>query len=296
MQDLGAAGFHYITAITKPQIESLLRQGVIQMELFDEELAEVIPDDSGDGADEDRAVCRRYVLRRNPQRAAEMAFSRNDKRTSVERQVRQWNAYLREHPRASVATAHRKVAAKIARLKLGGWLSVLSEGRLLVLQEDAATLAESSKLDGCYCLTTDLNREQASKNTVHDRYKDLAQVEWAFRTSKTSHLELRPIHVRKESRTRGHALVVMLAYRLIQELARRWRTLDIKVEEGLTSLATLCATEVQLSDSSPVVNEIPRPRASIAHLISFAGVSLPAAIPSKGVCVSTKKKLPPRRK
>ena len=29
-------GLHYITAITKPQIESLLRAGVIQMELFDQ--------------------------------------------------------------------------------------------------------------------------------------------------------------------------------------------------------------------------------------------------------------------
>jgi hypothetical protein len=297
MQELNAVGFHYITAITKPQIESLLRQGVIQMELFDEELAEVIQhDDVDSGEGKDREVRRRYILRRNPQRAAEMAFSRNDKRASVARQVAQGNAYLAEHPRASVATAHRKVAAKITRLKLSGWLSVSSDGRRLVLQEDAGALAEASKLDGCYCLTTDLQCEQASKDTVHDRYKDLAQVEWAFRTSKTAHLELRPIHVRKESRTRGHALVVMLAYRLIQELARRWGALDVKVEEGLKSLSTLCAMEVQLNHSSAVVNEIPRPRASVAQLLSSAGVSLPEAIPYKGVHVSTKKKLPSRRK
>ena len=297
MQELDAAGFHYITAITKPQIESLLRQGVIQMELFDEELAEVFQHDGVEGGEgTDREVRHRYILRRNPQRAAEMVFSRNDKRASIARQVVQGNAYLAAHTRASVATAHRKVAAKIVRLKLGSWLSVSSDGRRLVLREDATALAEASKLDGCYCLTTDLKCEQASKDTVHDRYKDLAQVEWAFRTSKTAHLELRPIHVRKESRTRGHALVVMLAYRLIQELSQRWRALDMKVEEGLNSLATLCAMEVQLSDSSPVVNEIPRPRAAVAQLISLAGVSLPEAIPYKGVHVSTKKKLPSRRK
>ena len=33
--------FHYITAITKPQMETLLTQGMIQLELFDEELAEL---------------------------------------------------------------------------------------------------------------------------------------------------------------------------------------------------------------------------------------------------------------
>jgi transposase len=35
-------------------------------------------------------------------------------------------------------------------------------------------------------------------------------VEQAFRTAKTALLEMRPITVRLESRTRGHALVVML--------------------------------------------------------------------------------------
>jgi Transposase DDE domain len=34
-------GFHFITAITKPQIETLLTQSVLQMSLFDAPLAEV---------------------------------------------------------------------------------------------------------------------------------------------------------------------------------------------------------------------------------------------------------------
>jgi hypothetical protein len=37
-------------------------------------------------------------------------------------------------------------------------------------------------------------------------------VETAFRTCKTSHLEVRPVFVRTEANTRGHVLVVMLAY------------------------------------------------------------------------------------
>jgi hypothetical protein len=38
-------------------------------------------------------------------------------------------------------------------------------------------------------LKTDLSQTAASKDVVHDRYKDLALVEWAFRESKTVHLE-----------------------------------------------------------------------------------------------------------
>lgn len=289
MEELGDAGFNYITAITKPQIERLLAQGEIQMELFDETLNEVTTHDG-----------RRYILRRNPLRAEEMAASREDKKASVRRLAKKQNIYLAEHPRASVEVASRKVAEKIERLRLGGWLSIAAQprnpvGRRVVLKEDTEALSEASKLDGCYCLTTDLTAKQASKETVHGRYKDLAQVERAFRTSKTGHLELRPIYVRLESRTRGHALVVMLAYRLVMELARRWRELEVTVEEGLYSLATLCAVEVQLGQS-PAVNEIPQPRASVSQLLLSAGVSLPAALPHKGVCVSTKKKLASRRK
>ena len=60
-----AAGFHYITAITKAQIDALIAAGVLQMDLFEETLAEV------EGLDGER-----YVLRRNPARAEELAASR----------------------------------------------------------------------------------------------------------------------------------------------------------------------------------------------------------------------------
>ena len=41
IEDLSKAGFHYITAITKPQIETLLKTGLLQMALFDDTLCEV---------------------------------------------------------------------------------------------------------------------------------------------------------------------------------------------------------------------------------------------------------------
>ena len=38
---LEAADFRYITAITKPQIESMIKQDIIQLGLFDENLVEI---------------------------------------------------------------------------------------------------------------------------------------------------------------------------------------------------------------------------------------------------------------
>lgn len=284
IQDLADEGFHYITAITKPQIEALVKKEVIQLELFEERLAEIATDEGV-----------RYVLRRNPVRAAEMAEARQDKRRKIEGLMARQNVYLAEHPRAGVAVAARKVEQAIERLRLSKWLSASAMDRTLALVQSEAALAEESKLDGCYCLKTDLKAEVASKEIVHARYKSLAQVEWAFRSCKTTHLEMRPIHVRLASRTRGHALVVMLAYRIVAELARCWQHLDLTVAEGIAELTSLCAIEVNVK-GRPQLNCIPQPRESVRQLLDAASVQLPSAVLSRAVKVTTKRKLPTRRK
>ena len=120
-------------------------------------------------------------------------------------------------------------------------------------------------------------------------------MEWAFRTSKTVELELRPINVRLATRTRGHVLVVMLAYRIVQELAKRWQHLNITVQEGLSELASLCVVEVE-TNKGVKYNRIPEPRQSIKNLLDAAGVQLPSIIPAGEVKVSTKETLSSRRK
>lgn len=282
--ELVKQGFHYITAITKPQIEALLKTGVFQMELFDQPLAEVC--EPGE----------RYVLRRNPIRAGEMQATRQSKLDSLVRRADQANQYLTEHPLAKVATALKSLQTRITKLKLASWVTVgQAEGRRQVeLRVDEEERGELSKLDGCYALKTDLTPAQASRETVHSRYKDLALVEQAFRVSKTVELEMRPIHVRCEASTRGHALVVMLAYILVRELARRWIDLDLTVGEGINQLATLCVTDI-ISDGKVRCGTVPQPRPDVAQLIALSGIPMPAVIQIHGAKVATKKKLPPRR-
>ena len=284
IEDVRKEGFHYITAITKPQIEKLLKTGVIQMELFDQDLAEV---EAFDGV--------RYVLRRNPIRAMEVARTRQDKLQSIQKEVDKQNLYQTEHRRANPEVALGKVREKIERLNLSGWLSATAVSREILLKEDSDTLAEKAKLDGCYVLKTDVDQQAASKETIHNRYKDLELVEWAFRTSKTVNLEVRPVYVRTESHTRGHVFVVMLAYLIIAELARCWQGLNVTVEEGIDQLATLCATQVLIKGKAHC-NQIPQPRVFLQQLLKAAQVILPHVLASKGVNVTTKKKLSPRRK
>lgn len=277
-------GFHYITAITKPQIESLLNQGIIQMSLFDEELAEVVTQEGI-----------RYVLRRNPLRADEMDKSRRSKLASLREKARKLNEYLQGHPRAKVAIAARQLEKRSEQLKLAKWVRVIITERQVEIMLEEEVLEEAMKLDGCYVLKTDLSQEAADKETVHARYKDLSLVEQAFRTSKTVALEMRPIYIRNELRTRAHAFVVMLGYRIVEELGRRWSKLDITVEEGIKRAGQLCATEM-LVNGKPRCHRIPEPRADVGTLFKAAGVAIPEVLPYRGIVVATRKKLSDNRK
>jgi transposase len=275
-------GFCYITALTKPQIETLIAGGVVQMSWFDEKICEVQTDDV------------RYVLRRNPQRAEDMKQSRQDKLASVSMLLERKNGYLAERRRAKMDVAHREVTSKIVQLKLVGWLKVQAADRKLSLQEDSQALAEESRLDGCYVVKSNLPKQRADAQTVHDRYKDLALVEQAFRTSKTVHLEMRPWYVRIERNTRGHALVVMLAYLIVRHLQQAWADLDFTVEEGLQQLTTLCSTQI-LVKREVRCNRIPIPRDISQKLLKAADIHLPKALPYLGARVVTRRKLTERR-
>jgi hypothetical protein len=283
VEDLAQHGFHYITAITKPQIDKLLRTGIFQMELFEQELAEVLTDEGI-----------RYVLRRNPMRAQEMRDTRHAKLATLQAQVAKQNHYLTAHPRANAQGALQKRVARAEKLRIADWveLTLVERTITLTIKEDAQQKA--AQLDGCYVLKTDLTPAQAPKELVHDRYKDLASVEQAFRACKTVHLEVRPIFVRREARTRAHAFVVMLAYQIIQYLAACWSAFDVTVEEGLHALTTLCLVEVS-PPNAPSYHCIPTPRDAIARLLHSADITLPKVFSLSGTHVSTKKKLPSER-
>lgn len=276
------ADFHYITAITKPQIRALLQKNVFQLELFDDHLSEVVHETG------------RYVLRRNPVRQREIAASREDRLIRLRERAARLTQYLAEHPRAKVDTAVEKLSSRLKTYGLQDVVTVEAVERTLTILVDEAAQREAAILDGCYVLTTDLPVAALPKEAVHDRYKDLAKVERAFRTWKNGHLELRPVHVHTEASTRGHVLVVMLAYLIERELDARWRGLETTVPEAIDQLGSLCSTIVRVNDST--CQKIPQPNAAVGHLLAAADVQLPAVLPGPRVRVATRCKLVPRRK
>jgi hypothetical protein len=280
IQELAQKDFHYITAISKAQIQSLLDKKVFAMELFDTNLTEVV-------STQEKV---RYILRRNPQRALETQACRQSKESSLTRLLAQKNSALEKKPKTQVQAALKAVQKRATQLKLDGWIGFSAQGRKLVMEVDQSALAEARKLDGCYVIKTDLVEDWATTHAVHERYKDLSLVEQNFRTSKTVELEMRPVHVRLESSTRGHVLVVMLAHRLIQELQHCWAGENLTVEEGIKELSSLCVTEVLVNG---VIKDqvVPEGRPQVKRLMELAKVDPPKKLRYTGRIVPTKKHL-----
>jgi transposase len=289
--------FNYITSITKPQIEKLLKREVISMGLFDEKLAEVFDQEEG----------KRYILRRNPHRVEEMARTRESKLCKAKNKFSQANNYLLEHSRAKVETQVKNLRKSLEKLKLNDYVEVVKlplEGgggdsqtrRVGVgIEIDQDKLDELSKLDGCYVLKTNLEKSKdLSKEIIHERYKALSEVEWAFRTQKTGYLEVRPVFVRKQARTRAHLLITMLSYKLEHFLRKCWKDIDLTVEEGIKKLSKLSSVIIDVR--SEKLHRVPKPDKLSEQLLNAVQVKLPVTLPLIENGVDTKTKLQKGRK
>ena len=155
--------------------------------------------------------------------------------------------------------------------------------RELVLVKNEAAIERAMELAGCYMVTSDVPKEQMSGQGVHDSYVGLQKVERDFRTLKTGLLEVRPVFVRKESRTRGHVLSCMLALKMSRELERRlvaaFGTTDsnpyaITLTDALASLGRLCLLHYPI-DAKTTVTRLPRPDTRQKEILTALGVSLP---------------------
>ena len=87
----------------------------------------------------------------------------------------------------------------------------------------------------------------------------------------------------------------MMAYRIVKELAYLWASLDLTVQEALSELDALCSIKVSITEGG-CFQRIPEPRELSRQLLEAADIKLPLILPSKGIRVATKKKLPYRRK
>jgi Transposase DDE domain len=202
------AGLDWITALRAPAIRGLAEAGAIQLSLFDaRDLAEITaPDYPGE----------RLVVCRNPMLADERARKRGELLDATEKklipiQVRVRRAKKPLRGKDKIALA---VGAVIDRYKMAKHFALAITDDDVTFERKTAQINAEAALDGIYVLRTSLKPETLDAASTVKTYKQLAQVERAFRSIKTVDIEVRPIHHRRPHRVRAHVFLCMLAYYL----------------------------------------------------------------------------------
>lgn len=171
-------GLKYITALTDPQIRTLLKRDVIQLNLFDETLQDV------------EVGARRLILRRNEALRHKLATRRQDKVATLSQKVVARHAFVQKATRATPEPGQRQLTQWAKQHKLLAFTTLTLQGTQLLVEVDMAKQAEAALLDGCSVLETDVPQAMMDAATVDARYRNLQRVERDFRTMKTGFLEL----------------------------------------------------------------------------------------------------------
>jgi transposase len=112
--------------------------------------------------------------------------------------------------------AHKKsVCALLAHRTMGRYLRQLKDGSIKI---DRGKIREEAHLDGKYIIST--SDDTLTPEDIALGYKQLLEVERAFRTMKTT-LDLRPVYHRKDERIEAHVFLCFLALMLVRIAERK---------------------------------------------------------------------------
>jgi hypothetical protein len=213
-EDVRPAGLDWITALRAPQVKALVRDGDLQLTLFDiQDLAEITsPDFPGE----------RLVACKNPFLEAERARKRESLLAATEADLAKIAAAC---TRARAPLRGRdKIAVRadrvLRRRKVARHFTTEITDDSIGYARDQDSIAAEAKLDGIYVLRTSVASGDLDSGAVVSSYKALAQVERAFRAFNTD-LGIRPIRHRTEDRVRAHVFLRMLSYYLSWHLQAR---------------------------------------------------------------------------
>ena len=213
-EDVRPAGLDWITALRAPQVKALVRDGDLQLSLFDvQDLAEITsPEFPGE----------RLVACMNPFLEAERARKRESLLAATEADLAKIAAAC---TRARAPLRGRdKIAVRVDRVlrrrKVARHFTTEITDDSIGYARDQDSIAAEAKLDGIYVLRTSVASGDLDSGAVVSSYKALAQVERAFRAFNTD-LGIRPIRHRTEDRVRAHVFLRMLSYYLSWHLQAR---------------------------------------------------------------------------
>ena len=192
-EDVRPEGLDWITALRAPQVKKLVRDGDLQLSLFDvQDLAEITsPDFPGE----------RLVACMNPFLEAERARKRESLLAATEADLAKIAAAC-ARARAPLR-GQDKIAVRVDRVlnrrKVGKHFTIAITDDSFSYARNQDSITAEAALDGIYVLRTSVDADDLDSPDVVSSYKALAQVERAFRAFNTD-LDIRPILHRTEDR------------------------------------------------------------------------------------------------
>ena len=221
-----AEGLAWITALRAPAIRKQVEHRALQLSLFDEQ--DLFEFSSADYPSERLVACR------NPLLAEERARKRQDLLRATERELEKIAAATRrqKQPLQGQDAIGLRVGKVLGKYKVGKHFDFEITDEAFTYRRNEQRIQEEARLDGIYVIRTSLTAEEMTPDALVRSYKDLAHVERAFRSLKTTHLNVRPIHHRREERVKAHVFICMLAYYVLWHLRRALAPLLFE-DEGL---------------------------------------------------------------
>ena len=166
----------------------------------------------------------RLLVCLNPRLRAERARKREELLQATER-IPERIAKMARHGRGPAKggkeAIDRRVGRDASRRLVRKHFKIEVSDRELRWSRKQAGIEAEAQLDGIYVVRTSLAAEDLAAEQAVAAYKGLARVERAFRSLKTTQLQVRPVYVHAGEHVRGHVFLRMLAYYVEWHLRRR---------------------------------------------------------------------------
>lgn len=223
-------GVSYISALSNSEMRALLQDKVIQLSLFAKELSEV----ENNGT--------RYILSKNPILEQQKNELRENLKQRFEDNIleikRAWqkrrDQNLENQKKLKNGHKNKKLVIEFSNKKLDNYKFRASEllkrykmtkfyqveisNERFTINFLLEAYQQARLLDGKYVIETNVKKEEMETAEVRNKYKELQNVEHAFRDLKVDKLNIRPIFHRNAAQTRGHVFISMFSYAIIKEI------------------------------------------------------------------------------
>ena len=212
------AEFGFITALKAPQVRKLVKEGCLQLSVFDElDLAEIACEELYPG--------QRLVVCRNPMVAAERARKRSELLAGTEKHLGEIKRRVEAGTLHGEAEIGLQVGAVWNRYKVKKHFQVNITDDTLTYERQEEQIAQEAELDGIYVIRSGrIDPNELAAAGIVRAYKQLKEAEKGFGGLKGP-LEVRPIHHRLSDRVRSHLLICMLAEYVRWHLRHAWAEL-----------------------------------------------------------------------